>query len=1388
MILRTLALCLLTIAALPSFAAAQTPHGWKNPQLDTKMLQQEFQQPPVGFGNVAFYWWLGDPLTKERLSWQLDQLAEMGAGMTGVQINYAHSDKGGHLWGYTYPSEPGLFTESWWELVDWYMQEAKKHGISVSLSDYTLGISQGWKWDEAIAAYPEIVGSVLQCETFDVAAGETIKVKLSEASLSVAAWTEERLINLLDSQSAPSNDAICEWKATAKAKVFHVRSYRVDPSIDPMHPESGKAVVEKFFQPFEDKFPDESGRGLNFFFSDELDFRVHGRLWNKLFADEFQRRKGYDILPQLAALYGNVGPQTVKVRLDYNDVLSALSEENYFKPVYDWHQERGMTYGCDHGGRGRNLTEFGDYFRTQRWNQGPGSDQPGLGKDIVKAKVAASIAHLNERPRVWLEGFYGSGWGTSSEQIVDATFANFLMGYNLLSLHGLYYSTHGGWWEWAPPCNHWRMPYWKHYKPFFDATQRLSYLLTQGHHVCDVAVYYPVASAEAGVDANESIGKSFSMVEQLYRNGIDVDFIDFESVERAAIKDGRLNIAGESYRVLVLPHPKVLRHAMLEKVVAFAEAGGIVVTLGALPEYSDRVGANDSEVTRLASLLPQDTRFDEIGKAVEAIRGMFRQDIVVSNAKKPFYFVHRNAAEQDIYVFYQLPENAEITVRAVGRAETWDVWTGERKPFAVLEQDQTNGTRFQLTNKPEELQVLVFSPGKAELVADLKASTKVAEVVKLDGAWQSDIIPTMDNTFGDYRIPAVPGQLIGPEARRFRYAVSPQEQKDWLKANVNDSQWAMKTYAFGPKFRQLGPLPANLTAAEQEALETGLIGVTACPEATQKIGEKTYSWRDYDFSWRYGVEGDPGHQGYHGLKENMYDEFIRLGKYAESGHLHTVRQPEQEGTRYYLWTTVVAPKSMTGVILTHGMQPAALWVNGLSVDKESATIELKSGPNPVLLRYDQPGIGYFVVVSPDSPWANEAQNTGLSKPTMHDNSSWIWNAPGEGGGQVSFRREFNVAASELPQQAVICMTADDDFTLWLNGQQLGKGQQWNRIACFDVTKILRSGKNVIAVKATNSAGPRGMIGELRMIGKEEQFRLLATDKTWLCTDSPKDGWTELDFDQSQWKPAVVISPFAGSLWATHESMGPPILQNTDSFGVEHETTGPLAMRWYDTQSNCLKPGILPFDIFGGKTMIGHFRFFTPPGATSIIVPHPKAKAFADGRELSSKLGDDRLVVFDLGQQFSAKEKSVTVCIPLSGGEYGASVLSEPIAFQCGQGEMATGDWSKMESLRTYSGGIRYSKTMTLDKAFFANNNKVVLDLGHVVSSAKVSVNGQSAGTKVSAPWRFDVSELLREGENRIEIEVCNTLGNHYLTIPTRYRGMTESGLIGPVVLEKMSRE
>ena len=97
----------------------------------------------------------------------------------------------------------------------------------------------------------------------------------------------------------------------------------------------------------------------------------------------------------------------------------------------------------------------------------------------------------------------------------------------------------------------------------------------------------------------------------------------------------------------------------------------------------------------------------------------------------------------------------------------------------------------------------------------------------------------------------------------------------------------------------------------------------------------------------------------------------------------------------------------------------------------------------------------------------------------------------------------------------------------------------------------------------------------------------------------------------------------------------------------------------------------------------------------------------------------------------------------------------------------------------------YRKTLNL-KAEQINSSNITLDLGKVVASAEVFVNGKSVGSKVTSPWKFDLTGKLHSGENRIEILVYNTLGNHYLTTPSMYVGRTNSGLIGPVRLEFIS--
>ena len=78
--------------------------------------------------------------------------------------------------------------------------------------------------------------------------------------------------------------------------------------------------------------------------------------------------------------------------------------------------------------------------------------------------------------------------------------------------------------------------------------------------------------------------------------------------------------------------------------------------------------------------------------------------------------------------------------------------------------------------------------------------------------------------------------------------------------------------------------------------------------------------------------------------------------------------------------------------------------------------------------------------------------------------------------------------------------------------------------------------------------------------------------------------------------------------------------------------------------------------------------------------------------------------------------------------------------------------------------------------------KAVLNLGDIVATCEVKVNGVSAGILLSSPYQLEITQLLKPGKNEIEVLVYSTLANHYQTIPTPYRGDPKAGLIGPVSL------
>ncbi|MBC7572420.1 MAG: glycosyl hydrolase [Spirosoma sp.] len=92
------------------------------------------------------------------------------------------------------------------------------------------------------------------------------------------------------------------------------------------------------------------------------------------------------------------------------------------------------------------------------------------------------------------------------------------------------------------------------------------------------------------------------------------------------------------------------------------------------------------------------------------------------------------------------------------------------------------------------------------------------------------------------------------------------------------------------------------------------------------------------------------------------------------------------------------------------------------------------------------------------------------------------------------------------------------------------------------------------------------------------------------------------------------------------------------------------------------------------------------------------------------------------------------------------------------------DWTLNTNpgIQYYSGIATYRQTFDYPASRRLKNHRVSLDLGRVNQLAKVSLNGREVGVVWTAPWRVDITDLLREKDNKLTIEVANLWVNRLI--------------------------
>lgn len=146
---------------------------------------------------------------------------------------------------------------------------------------------------------------------------------------------------------------------------------------------------------------------------------------------------------------------------------------------------------------------------------------------------------------------------------------------------------------------------------------------------------------------------------------------------------------------------------------------------------------------------------------------------------------------------------------------------------------------------------------------------------------------------------------------------------------------------------------------------------------------------------------------------------------------------------------------------------------------------------------------------------------------------WIWGHWASGianrpDGERCYARRSVDLGKAGHNKALLEVTCDNRYRIWLNGRRIGQGDNWAQGQVFNVARHLRKGENVVAVEASNDGGPAGLLVRFRVDGKIVGF----TDKTWLTSRASADKWQTLGFDAKAagWKPASELAPFGSGPW------------------------------------------------------------------------------------------------------------------------------------------------------------------------------------------------------------------------------------------------------------------
>jgi hypothetical protein len=670
-------------------------------------LKKSFQSPPADARIMVRWWWFGPAVTKPELERELRTMKEGGIGGVEVQPTYplALDDPATGFHNFRYLSPEFL------DALTFTGQKARELGLRM---DLTLG--SGWPFGGPYIAINQAAGRLRVVRATAAEAGKLPLPQLAEGDQLIAAFQGGQRLTGLDASSV-------RVPAAGEVQFFvagHTRMMVKRPAVG-----AEGLVLDHYDRAALETHLKAAGEPMlralaqtppHAIFSDSLE--VAGSDWTANFLDEFRKRRGYDLMPYLPALAGDIGEKTKAVRHDWGKTLTELANDNYLAPLTEFaHQHhtlfRSQSYGTPPTILSSNAIPDLPEGEGTQW------------RHFSATRWAASASHLYDRPvtssETWTWLHSPVFRATPLDMKAEADL-HFLQGINQLIGHGWPYSPpeagEPGWRFYAAAVFNNHNPWWLVMPDITLYLQRVSFLLRQGQPANDVALYLPTDDAWAGfTPGRDSVNQAMdgllgpNVVPQILNAGYNFDFID----------DGAIAHAGVPYKILVVPGAERIPLATMQKIDEYRRKGGTVIVTRRLPSLAPGL-QEESDTPRIRELARALTVTDEM-KLGDAMHAALAADVATA---PEVGFIHRHLPFAEVYFLANTsnhPVNSPAAFRVKDlNAQWWDPFTGK-----IAAAPSTN-----LDLAPYESRVLVFS--KERLAPT--PHTAAAPPVELSTGWK----------------------------------------------------------------------------------------------------------------------------------------------------------------------------------------------------------------------------------------------------------------------------------------------------------------------------------------------------------------------------------------------------------------------------------------------------------------------------------------------------------------------------------------------------------------------------------------------------------------------------------------------------------------------------